>query len=162
MKHIIAFLCICSLFFLFSFQQREQQKMNQVQDEESITKPADQSGFSQLGNTSAASHFYLTRFNYTPETWARLMKNPEDRRDAARKYIESVGGKLHGFWYAFGAYDGYCIWEAPDNISMAAVGLAITSGGALSKFETTPLITIEETLDALGRAQKIGYRPPGK
>ena len=80
MKHIIAFLCICSLFFLFSFQQREQQKMNQVQDEESITKPADQSRFSQLGNTSAASHFYLTRFNYTPETWARLMKNPEDRR----------------------------------------------------------------------------------
>ena len=50
--------------------------------------------------------FYLTRFSYTPETWDRLMKNPEDRREAARKYIESVGGKLHGFWYAFGACDG--------------------------------------------------------
>ena len=58
---------------------------------------------------------YLTRFSYTPETWARLTKNPEDRREAARKYIESVGGKLHGFWYAFGAYDGYNLWEAPDN-----------------------------------------------
>lgn len=73
--------------------------------------------------------FYLTQFSYTPETWARLTKNPEDRRVAARKYIESVGGKLHGFWYAFGAYDGYCLWEAPDNVSMAAVALAITSGG---------------------------------
>ena len=31
--------------------------------------------------------FYLTRFSYTPETWARLAKNPEDRREAARKYI---------------------------------------------------------------------------
>ncbi|RPJ50734.1 MAG: GYD family protein, partial [Methanobacteriota archaeon] len=41
---------------------------------------------------------YLTRFSYTPETWARLMKNPEDRRVAARQYIESVGGKLQGFW----------------------------------------------------------------
>jgi hypothetical protein len=40
--------------------------------------------------------FYLTQFSYTPETWARLTKNPEDRREAARKYIESVGGKLHG------------------------------------------------------------------
>jgi uncharacterized protein with GYD domain len=109
----------------------------------------------------SASHFYLTRFSYTPETWARLMKNPEDRRVAARTYIESVGGKLHGFWYAFGAYDGYCIWEAPDNVSMAAVGLAITGGGALSKFETTPLLTVEETLDALRRAQKVGYRQPG-
>jgi hypothetical protein len=60
--------------------------------------------------------FYLTRFSYTPETWARLTKKPEDRRDAARKYIESVGGKLHGFWYAFGTYDGYTLWEAPDNV----------------------------------------------
>jgi len=25
------------------------------------------------------------------------MKNPEDRREAAREYIEAVGGKLHGF-----------------------------------------------------------------
>ena len=105
--------------------------------------------------------FYLTRFSYTPETWARLTKNPEDRREAARKYIESVGGKLHGFWYAFGAYDGYCLWEAPDNVSMAAVGIAITGGGALSTFETTPLLTVEETLDALRRAQKVAYRPPG-
>ena len=120
------------------------------------------SAASQNGAVQTTSYFYITRFSYTPETWARLMKNPEDRRVAARKYIESVGGKLHGFWYAFGAYDGYCIWQAPDNTSMAAVGLAITGGGALSKFETTPLLTVEETLDALRRSQTVGYRPPGK
>ena len=103
---------------------------------------------------------YLTRFSYTPETWARLSKNPEDRREAARKYIESVGGKLHGFWYAFGEHDGYNLWEAPDNVAMAAVAIAIGSGGACSKFETTPLLTVEETLAALGRAQTVGYRQP--
>ncbi|RWF73020.1 MAG: GYD family protein, partial [Mesorhizobium sp.] len=27
---------------------------------------------------------YLSRFSYTPETWARLIENPEDRREAAR------------------------------------------------------------------------------
>ncbi|TIX77308.1 MAG: GYD family protein, partial [Mesorhizobium sp.] len=27
---------------------------------------------------------YLTQFSYTPETWARLIENPEDRREAAR------------------------------------------------------------------------------
>ena len=75
---------------------------------------------------------YLTRFSYTPETWARLIENPEDRRKAAEEYIESVGGKLHGFWYAFGEHDGYNLWEAPDNVSMAAVVLAIAGGGALS------------------------------
>ena len=50
---------------------------------------------------------YRSRFSYTPETWARLIGNPEDRRKAAQAYIESVGGKLHGFWYAFGTHDGY-------------------------------------------------------
>jgi uncharacterized protein with GYD domain len=89
------------------------------------------------------------------------MKSPEDRRDAARAYIESVGGKLHGFWYAFGEYDGYNLWEAPDNVSMAAVAMAIGGGGALSKCETTVLLTIEETLDALKRADSIHYRRPG-
>ena len=104
---------------------------------------------------------YLTRFGYTPETWARMIGNPEDRRTAAEEYIESVGGKLHGFWYAFGEHDGYTLCEAPDNVSMAAVALAIGSGGALSTFETTVLLTVEETLDALRRAQEVGYRAPG-
>jgi uncharacterized protein with GYD domain len=104
---------------------------------------------------------YLTRFSYTPETWARLIKNPEDRRKAAQEYIESVGGKLHGFWYAFGSHDGYNLWEAPDNVSMAAVALAASSGGALSSFETTVLLSVEETLEALGKASQVGYRAPG-
>jgi uncharacterized protein with GYD domain len=104
---------------------------------------------------------YLSRFSYTPETWARLIDNPEDRREAARTYIESVGGKLHGFWYAFGSYDGYSLWEAPDNISMAAVALAITGGCALSSFETTLLLTVDETLEALRKAETIQYRAPG-
>ena len=104
---------------------------------------------------------YLTRFRYTPETWARLIKHPEDRRAAARQYIESVGGKLHGFWYAFGEYDGYNLWEAPENVSMAAVAIAIGGGGALSSFETTVLLTVEETLAALKQASSIGYRSPG-
>jgi uncharacterized protein with GYD domain len=105
---------------------------------------------------------YLTRFSYTPATWAKLIKNPEDRREAAKQYIESVGGKLHGFWYAFGEYDGYNLWEAPDNVSMAATALAIGSGGALSSVQTTVLLTVEDTLAALQKASSIKYRSPGE
>jgi uncharacterized protein with GYD domain len=104
---------------------------------------------------------YLSTFSYTPETWGRLISNPEDRRTAAQSYIESVGGKLHGFWYAFGTHDGYTLWEAPDNASMAAVALAISAGGALSTFETTVLLTVDETLDALRKAEQVQYRAPG-
>ncbi len=104
---------------------------------------------------------YLSRFSYTPETWARLIHNPEDRRKAAQSYIESVGGKLHGFWYAFGTHDGYNLWEAPDNVSMAAVALTISAGVALSSFETIVLLTVEETMDALRKADQVRYRAPG-
>ena len=106
--------------------------------------------------------FYLTRFSYTPETWAQLIRNPEDRRTAAQKYIGAVGGKVHGFWYAFGDHDAYTLWEAPDNVSMAATAIAIGAGGALSSFQTTALLTVEETLAALQKAAAIRYRRPGE
>ena len=112
--------------------------------------------------------FYLTRFGYTPATWAKLIRNPEDRRTAATQYVESVGGKLHGFWYAFGEHDAYTLWEAPDNVSMAATALAISAGGALSSFQTTVLIdrgrdarrSAEGILDRLSAAgrERIGAR----
>jgi uncharacterized protein with GYD domain len=105
---------------------------------------------------------YLSKFSYTPETWSRLIGNPEDRREAATAYIESVGGRLHGFWYAFGNHDGYTLWEAPDNVSMAAVSLALSAGGAISSLETTVLLTVEETVEALQKAGQVKYRPPGQ
>lgn len=104
--------------------------------------------------------FYLTRFSYMPETWARLIKKPENPRAAAQQYIESVCGKLHGFWYAFGDHDAYNLWEAPDNVSMAAVAVAISAGGALSSLQTTALLTVEETLAALEKAKSVKYKPP--
>ena len=72
-----------------------------------------------------------------------------------------MGGKLHGFWYSFGSHDGYNLWEAPDNVSMATIAIALSSGGAISSLETTVLLTVEDTLEALGRAQQVGYRAPG-
>jgi len=116
------------------------------------------SWFAKEGETMP---LYLTKFSYTPQTWAKLIANPEDRRAAAESYIESVGGKLHGFWYAFGSHDGYNLWEAPDNVSMAAVALAIGSGGALNSLETTVLLTVDETMEALRKAEQVQYRPPG-
>lgn len=140
-----------------------QQGNEQPQDKATEKFQARKASFQESSATSkdATMTSYLTRFSYTPDAWTRLMANPEDRRVAAGKYIESVGGKLDGFWYAFGEYDGYCLWQAPDNVSMAAVGIAISGGGALSKFETTVLLTVDETLNALQLAKTIGYRPPG-
>ncbi len=46
-------------------------------------------------------------------------------------------------------------------MSMAAVALAISGGGALSSLETTVLMSVEDTLEALRQAEQIKYRPPG-
>ena len=98
---------------------------------------------------------YLTKFSYTPETWARLIAKPEDRRKAAQ-VVHRVG-RREAPWlrYAFGAHDGYNLLEAPDNVSMAAVALAIGGGGALSSIETTVFLTVDETMEALRKAEKI-------
>src|SRR5665811_398073 len=104
---------------------------------------------------------YLTRFSYTPAAWAKLVTNPEDRSAAATQYIEAVGGTMHGFWYAFGEHDGYTLWEAPDNAAMAATAIAASAGGALTAFQTTVLLTVEETLAAMEKSASIAYRPPG-
>ncbi len=105
--------------------------------------------------------FYLMRFSYTPEAWARLIKQPEDRREVARAIVEKLGGKLHGFWYSFGQQDGFVLIEAPNNSSAAAFSVGISAGGALRSAETTVLLTVEETIEMLGKAQGLPYRPPG-
>src|SRR3972149_6842107 len=105
--------------------------------------------------------FYLERFSYTPEAWARLIKQPEDRRGVARAVIEKLGGKLHGFWYAFGEHDGYVLIEAPDNASAAAFSVGISSRGSLGSSQTTVLLTVEETIEMLKKAQELPYKAPG-
>ena len=63
---------------------------------------------------------------------------PSRRRPAVHRI---GGGKLHGFWYAFGDHDAYTLWEAPDNQSMAAASIAISAGGALTSLHTSVLLT---------------------
>jgi uncharacterized protein with GYD domain len=104
---------------------------------------------------------YLSKVNYTPESWAKLIKEPEDRREAIGQLLEAVGGKLHGLWFAFGDHDGYVLVEAPDNTAAASALLAVVGSGAVRSLSTTALLTMEETMDALRRAQSIAYRPPG-
>ena len=105
---------------------------------------------------------YLMRFSYTPETWKKLIQNPEDRREAARGYAEQVGGSLFGFWYGFGKYDGYAIFQVPDNASMVGLAVAIAAGGGLASVETTVLLSVEETLEGLSKGKSIGYKKPGE
>ena len=103
---------------------------------------------------------YLGRFKYTSDAMKALISQPQDRSAAAREVAESLGGKLLGFWYAFGEFDGVFLMEAPDNASAAALAMAVGAGGALSEVETTVLLDMDEAQDAMRKAAAATYRPP--
>jgi uncharacterized protein with GYD domain len=103
---------------------------------------------------------YLGRFSYTTGAMKALVDQPQDRSAAAREVAESLGGKLLGFWYAFGEFDGVFLMEAPDNASAAALAMAVGAGGALSQVETTVLLDMDEAQDAMRKAAAATYRPP--
>ena len=52
---------------------------------------------------------YMTQFAYTPETWAVLIQNLEDRSEAVRRLLENMGGRLISFYNSIGEYDCLCI-----------------------------------------------------
>lgn len=103
---------------------------------------------------------YLIQASYTAEGIKGVRKDKASGRKAAvSKAVESLGGKLESFYFAFGEDDVFVILEAPDNASAAALSLAATSSGAC-RTRTTALMTAEETDKAL--ATNVSYRAPGQ
>jgi len=106
--------------------------------------------------------YYLFQIAYTPEAWAAQLKNPRDVSERTRGTLENLGGRLVGNWYAFGEYDLVSICEFPDNVSAASIALTVSAGGAAKAIKTTPLMTIEEGLEAMRRAGGADYQPPSE
>ena len=104
--------------------------------------------------------FYLLQASYSTQATAAMIKSPQDRAAAVRPVIERMGGKLHGLWLSFGEYDAIVIAEMPDNVSAAAVAMAVGSSGGVSAYRTTPLLTTAEAMEAMKKAGGVGYQPP--
>jgi hypothetical protein len=47
----------------------------------------------------------------------------------------------------------------PDNISAAGFALAAAGGGTVKSYKTTPLMSIDDGIEALKRGAKSGYKP---
>ncbi len=105
---------------------------------------------------------YLLEISYTPEAWAALIKNPQDRAEAVRGPIEKLGGKMERIWLAFGEDDIVGIIDMPNNVAAAAISIAFAGGGACKNVKTTPLMSIEEGMDAMKKAAQSGYKPAHK
>ena len=64
---------------------------------------------------------FLGQFSYSSDAIKSLVDNPEDRLQAARDGVESLGARLIGIWYAFGEFDGVYLVDAPDNTTAMAL-----------------------------------------
>ncbi len=73
--------------------------------------------------------------------------------------MESVGGKIEAFYYAFGEDDVIAILDLPDNVTATRLDVTIGAAG-LVRTKTTVLLTVEETDQAL--QEGIDYRAPGR
>lgn len=105
---------------------------------------------------------YLVQVAYTPEAWAALLKNPHDRIAVVGKALTAVGARFISTYMAFGDYDVVFIMEAPDNASAAGLSMAFSAGGSLKAIKTTPLLTIDEGIQAMrkGAEAAASYQPP--
>jgi uncharacterized protein with GYD domain len=102
---------------------------------------------------------FLIETSYTLEGVKGLRsQGGTSRRDAAVEAIESVGGTLEGFYFAFGDNDTYVLADLPDNEAAAAIALTVNaSGGATTK--TVLLLSPEEVDRAVKRS--VTFRSPG-
>ncbi len=103
---------------------------------------------------------YMFQGCYTSAALATMVHRPEDRSVAVRELIKSCGGKLEGFWLAFGQYDFVGIAQLPDSLSAAAFAVAAAAGGGVHDFHTVELFTWAEGMKAFRKAGKAKYRPP--
>jgi uncharacterized protein with GYD domain len=102
---------------------------------------------------------YLGRFRYSLEARKAMVGSPQDRSAAAREAVESLGGKMLGFWFAFGEHDGVFLADVPDNATAAAIALAVGASGT-ADIETTVLLDMDEAQEAMRKAGTAMYRPP--
>ena len=102
---------------------------------------------------------YLLQVSYSTGTLAALIKKPQNRIAAVSKSIEKLGGKIEGGWLSFGDYDVVAILDMPDNVSAAALSVALGAGGGCKGVKTTPLMSADESVLAMKKAGTCGYKP---
>jgi uncharacterized protein with GYD domain len=103
---------------------------------------------------------YLLQASYTTDGAKGLQKDGGTKRqNAAKVLIESLGGKLESFYFAFGDRDVFAVADLPDAASAAAASVALGASGAV-RGTTTVLITAAEMDQAVKKS--ASYTPPGR
>jgi uncharacterized protein with GYD domain len=102
---------------------------------------------------------YVYQAAYTAESMVAQIKDPQDRIEAVRPAFKALGATILAGGYPLGEYDVLAVYEAPDDSTAAALALAIAAGGATRSAKTTRLLSGEEWIESLRKAQGSHYKP---
>jgi uncharacterized protein with GYD domain len=102
---------------------------------------------------------YLVSVSYSAEGARGVLKEGGSARKAfIEQLITDAGGSVEAFYFAFGEHDVHVVCDAPSNVDVAALTMAVAASGA-GGIKTTVLLTAEEVDEATKKS--VGYRPPG-
>jgi uncharacterized protein with GYD domain len=103
---------------------------------------------------------FMFQGSYSQDAIAAVRKEGGSHRiEVAKELASSIGGTLESFYFAFGEWDFIVIADLPDAVSAVALATTIAASGAMSRFETTALLSPDE-VDAASRITPR-YTPPG-
>jgi uncharacterized protein with GYD domain len=108
---------------------------------------------------------YMAQFAYTPKAWGAIIHAPQDRAAASDAMVQHFGGRLIGLYYTPGdEYDGFALFDAPDDGAAAAIEIATVSTGHLRSNRLLRILSSDEMHSALQRAAtapNIAPKPAG-
>jgi uncharacterized protein with GYD domain len=90
---------------------------------------------------------YIMLSTLTPEGVQTIKNNPQRIREV-NKEIEQLGATVKAQWATLGRYDFVNVVEAPDDLTIAKVSVALGARGS-AKLESLPLIPVDELLSTM-------------
>jgi uncharacterized protein with GYD domain len=121
---------------------------------------AQQSGTS----ASAGPHRYLGLFKYSDTAMKAMTENPQDRTQQAQNMAMSVGGKMETIYWLPGGgdYDGFVVFQLPDDTAAAAIDMRLRASGSFSKNVLVPVMDGPQYRSALEKVKtsQTNWTPP--
>lgn len=105
---------------------------------------------------------FLFEVSYTSESWAAQVRDHANVIDRISPLVKKLGGSIDSVYYTFGDRELVALVDFPSAEDAAAFSLAATSGGALTSIRTTPLLTVEQGITAMTKANSVAaaYHAP--
>ena len=103
---------------------------------------------------------YVAFLNYTPEGWARILEHGLDRMASFKKLVTDLGGTFEGGYFMLSHYDGFVLFDIPDEVTAMAMMAQGMASGQFKSLEIHPLIDAQGQREMIKKAQTFDYHHP--